>query len=95
LTLVPLLLRLRISPPVPRGPARHESAVALDPDIVETRSATVDVELTGTLTRGMTIADWSGRWGRKPNAQNGVGVDPAAFFERFIDRVGPFARRLA
>jgi purine nucleosidase len=71
------------------------AAVALDPDIVETRSATVDVELTGTLTRGMTIADWSGRWGRKPNAQIGVGVDPAAFFERFIDRVGPFARRLA
>jgi purine nucleosidase len=71
------------------------AAVALDPDIVETRSATVEVELTGTLTRGMTIADWSGRRGRKPNAQTGVGVDRAAFFERFIDRVGPFARRLA
>jgi inosine-uridine nucleoside N-ribohydrolase len=28
-----------------------------------TRAATVDVELTGTLTRGMTVTDWSGRWG--------------------------------
>ncbi|AQT83014.1 nucleoside hydrolase [Mycolicibacterium litorale] len=71
------------------------AAVALDPGLVQTRSATVDVELTGTLTRAMTIADWSRRWGREPNAHVGVDVDPAGFFDRFIDRVGPFARRLA
>ncbi len=71
------------------------AAVALDPGIVTTRAATVDVELTGTLTRGMTIADWSRRWGREPNAHIGVDVDPAAFFDRFIERVGPFAQRLA
>ena len=52
------------------------------------------VELTGTLTRGMTIADWSYRWGREPNALIGVGVDPVAFFDRFMARVGPFAKRL-
>ena len=71
------------------------AAVALDPGIIATRASTVDVELTGTLTRGMTIADWSRRWGREPNAHIGVDVDPAAFFDRFIERVGPFARRLA
>jgi purine nucleosidase len=71
------------------------AGVALDPDIVTTRAATVDVELTGTLTRGMTIADWSGRWGREPNALIGVDVDPAAFFDRFISRVGQFARNLS
>ena len=70
------------------------AAVALDPDLVRTRPATVDVELTGTLTRGMTVADWHGHWGRKPNARVGIDVDPAAFFDRFISRVGPFARRL-
>lgn len=70
------------------------AAVALDPDLIATRSAAVAVELTGTLTRGMTIADWSDRWGREPNARVGVEVDPAVFFTRFIDRVGPFARRL-
>ena len=69
--------------------------MALDPDLVQTRATPIDVELTGTLTRGMTIADWSGRWGRAPNALVGVDVDPAAFFDRFIARVGPFARRLA
>lgn len=70
------------------------AAVALDPDLVRYRQATVDVELTGTLTRGMTVADWRGHWGREHNAHIGVEVDPAAFFDRFIDRVGPFARQL-
>lgn len=71
------------------------AAVALDPGLIRTRAATVAVELTGTLTRAMTIADWSGHWGRPPNTRVGVEVDAAAFFERFIERVGPFARRCA
>jgi inosine-uridine nucleoside N-ribohydrolase len=71
------------------------AAVALEPGLVQYRPATVDVELTGTLTRGMTVADWHGRWGRGPNALVGVEVDPAVFFDRFIARVGEFARRLA
>ena len=71
------------------------AAVALDPQLIATQPATVDVELTGTLTRGMTVTDWSGRWGREPNAHIGIGVDPALFFDRFIERVGPFARRLS
>ncbi|SOX52391.1 nucleoside hydrolase, partial [Mycobacterium ahvazicum] len=66
------------------------AAVALDPELIATRSGRVDIELAGTLTRGMTVTDWR----REPNARIGVGVDPAAFFERFIERVGPFARRL-
>jgi purine nucleosidase len=70
-------------------------ATALDPQLVSTRPATVDVELTGALTRGMTVTDQSGHWGRKPNAQIGVGVDPAVLFDRFIDRVGRFAQRLS
>jgi purine nucleosidase len=68
------------------------AAVALDPELVTTRPATVEVELTGTHTRGMTVTDWSQR--REPNAHIGIEVDPAAFFDRFIDRVGPFARSL-
>jgi len=70
------------------------AAVALDPGLIRTRSAAVAVELTGTLTRGMTIADWSGHWCRVPNARVGTEVDSATFFERFIERVGPYARRL-
>jgi purine nucleosidase len=70
------------------------AAVALDPELVHCRPTAIDVELTGTLTRGMTIADWSNRWGREPNALIGVDVDPAAFFDRFIARVGAFAKGL-
>lgn len=70
------------------------AAVALDPDLVTCRASTIDVELTGTLTRGMTIADWSNRWGREPNALIGIDVDPGGFFDRFIARVGAFASRL-
>ncbi len=58
------------------------------------RETTVDVELSGTLTRGMTVADWRGHWGRPPNALVGTEVDPTAFFDRFIGRVGEFAQRL-
>jgi purine nucleosidase len=70
------------------------AAIALDPQLVVTRPVTVDVELTGTLTRGMTVTDRSGHWGRKPNALIGVGVDPEVFFDRLVDRVGLLARRL-
>ncbi|OMC20493.1 nucleoside hydrolase [Mycobacterium colombiense] len=68
------------------------AAVALDPGLVTTRPATVDIELTGTLTRAMTVTDWSDR--REPNALIGIDVDAAAFFDRFIERVGPFARQI-
>lgn len=70
------------------------AAVALDTELVRCRAAPVDIELTGTLTRGMTIADWSRRWGREPNALIGVDVDPMGFFDRFIARVGAFAGQL-
>lgn len=68
------------------------AAVALDPQLVSTRSATVDIELADTPARGVTTPDWSES--RKPNALIGVDVDPEVFFDRFIERVGPFARRL-
>ncbi|WP_280232818.1 nucleoside hydrolase [Nocardia cyriacigeorgica] len=67
------------------------AAVALDPTLARTRPATVDVELAGTLTRAMTVADWAGMWGREPNADIVIGTDPEVFFDRLIDRVGGFA----
>ncbi|WP_280216957.1 nucleoside hydrolase [Nocardia neocaledoniensis] len=71
------------------------AAVALDPTLVTTRPATVDVELTGTITRATTVADWTGMWGREPNADIVIGTDPAVFFDRLITRVGALARRLS
>ncbi|WP_281033025.1 nucleoside hydrolase [Nocardia jiangxiensis] len=68
------------------------AAVALDPGLARTRAATVEVELGGTITRGTTVADWAGMWGREPNADIVIGTDPAVFFDRLIERVGDFAR---
>jgi purine nucleosidase len=66
-------------------------AAALDPRLVTTRPVTVDVELGGGLTRGQTIADWRGHWGRPPNADVAVGADITTFLDRFIHRVGGLA----
>ncbi|WP_280418749.1 nucleoside hydrolase [Nocardia carnea] len=68
------------------------AAVALDPTLARTRPATVDVELGGTLTRGATVADWAGMWGRPPNADIVVATDPDRFFDRLITRIGDYAR---
>ncbi|MCW3158032.1 nucleoside hydrolase [Micropruina sonneratiae] len=70
------------------------AAVALDPALATTRRATVDVELAGTLTRGQTVADWRGMWGREPNADIVVDTDPEEFFRRAIERVAALARRV-
>lgn len=71
------------------------AAIALDPGLGRVRPATVDVELAGALTRGQTVADWRGMWGRPANADIVVDTDPAEFFRRTIERVGALARRLA
>lgn len=47
----------------------------------ETALAPVDVELTGTLTRGETVADWLGRWGRPANAEIIRSVDAEGFLD--------------
>jgi purine nucleosidase len=66
-------------------------AVALDPTLVETRQAAVDVETSGRLTTGATIVDWRGQWGRLANAEVAVAVDAERFRRRFfeaMDRLG-------
>ena len=66
-------------------------AVALDPTLVETRRATVDVETAGRLTTGATIADWRGQWGRLPNAEVAVAVDAERFRRMFFEAMDRLA----
>lgn len=70
------------------------AAVALGTVPYRTRPATVDVELDGRLTRGTTVADWSGMWGRPPNAEIVTGTEPDVFFDQLVASVGAFARTL-
>ncbi|MBD0861553.1 nucleoside hydrolase [Gordonia sp. zg691] len=66
--------------------------VALAPDTVTTRPARVDVELVGTLTRGMTVADerWMSPLG--PNARIATSADLDAVFDELIETIGAYAR---
>ncbi|MGI8458729.1 MAG: nucleoside hydrolase [Propionibacteriaceae bacterium] len=73
----------------------YAATVALDPAWATTRSATVEVELVGTVTRGMTVADWTGMWARPENAEIAVDTDPDAWFAHLIATIGGWARGLA
>lgn len=53
------------------------------PQLASTQTTCIDVELTGKLTRGQTIADWSGRWNRPHNAQVLASVQPQEFFQHY------------
>lgn len=68
------------SPPVhdPCAMAR-----VIDPDVMTTRRAPLDVELTGTLTQGMTVADL--RRPAPPGCHTSVGVE--LDFDRFWNLV--------
>jgi purine nucleosidase len=70
-------------------------ALALDESLGETRPGTVDVELSGRLTRGMTVVDWGGLWGRPPNADVAVSVDVERFMDELVERVAALARARA
>ena len=68
-------------------------ALALDGSLGKTRAGTVDVELDGTLTRGMTVVDWHGLWGRGPNADVAVEIDVGRFVDELVGRIATLARR--
>ncbi|HEY5277640.1 MAG TPA: nucleoside hydrolase [Coriobacteriia bacterium] len=69
-------------------------AAALEPALVRTEALTVEVELGGTLTTGETVTDWRRAWDRPPTLDVAVEGDAAAFFERFIERVGELAAQV-
>ncbi len=68
--------------------------VAIDPSFVKTEKATVDVETSGRLTAGMTVADWRGRWKRGANAEIASEVDAPRFIAAFVEAIERLAKRL-
>jgi purine nucleosidase len=67
-------------------------ALALDGSLGETRAGTVDVELDGSLTRGMTVVDWHGLWGRAFNADVAVQIDAERLLDEIVERIAVLAR---
>jgi purine nucleosidase len=60
-------------------------ARVIDPSVLTTRPAPLDVELTGRLTRGMTVADLRGPAPEGCTTQVAVGIDPARFWDLVVD----------
>ena len=66
-------------------------AAALDPSLVTAVETVVDVETTGELTTGETVADFRNSWGREPNAAVALDGRADLFMERLVVRIGGLA----
>jgi purine nucleosidase len=66
-------------------------AATLDPSLIRTEPASVDVDASGGPGDGQTIADWRHTTGRRANADVAVAGDAEAFLDRLVDRVGGLA----
>jgi len=66
-------------------------AAALDRRLVTTEALFVDVETTGELTTGMTVADRRRLTGKAPNLDVAQTADVETFLDRLIERIGGLA----
>jgi purine nucleosidase len=66
-------------------------AAALDRGLVTSEALYVDVETSGELTTGMTVADRRRLTGRLPNVDVALTADADTFLDRLIERVGGLA----
>jgi purine nucleosidase len=71
------------------------TAAALDPGLVRVRGVPVDVDASGGVADGQTIADWRGLWHQVPNVDVAVEADSGEFLRRWVDRVGRLAAERA
>lgn len=61
------------------------AAHAVTGRFLQTTALPVDVELAGTLTRGQTVADPLGRWGREPNVDVATSANAPAFIAHLLE----------
>ena len=59
----------------------------IDPTLVETRPANIEIELESRFCDGRTVVDLRGVTGRAQNAEAGVDVDAARFLELLCSRL--------
>ena len=63
------------------------NARVIDPSVLSVRPAPLDVELTGPLTRGMTVADLRAPVPPGCTTQVAVGIDRERFWDLVVDAV--------
>jgi inosine-uridine nucleoside N-ribohydrolase len=74
--------------------AVHDSTAIMAlirPEIFLGAKCRVDVETSGDITRGVTIADWANHWKKTPQTLVLKKVNSAAFKDLYIDYVSMFA----
>jgi len=74
-----------------RATALHDPAVIaylLRPTLFRGREVNVVIEMESPLTIGMTVADWWGVTGRKPNVRLMNTVDSGGIFDLLAERLG-------
>jgi inosine-uridine nucleoside N-ribohydrolase len=73
------------------APPIHDAvavAAVVEPEILKTRPMRVEIECRGELTRGETVCDLRGVWGKPPNAEVGLELDREVFFEILYRSLG-------
>jgi purine nucleosidase len=73
-----------------RAKALHDPAVIgylLRPELYEGRPVNVAIETESRLTAGMTVVDWWGVTGRKPNVRFMNSVDADAFYDLLAEKL--------
>jgi inosine-uridine nucleoside N-ribohydrolase len=76
------------APAIPDSAPVHDAlcvAHLIDPDVIATREAHVDVELRGELTRGRTVVDLRPIPLSPPNARWAYGADRGRFLDLLVD----------
>lgn len=73
-----------------RGRALHDPCVIaylLRPELFDGREVNIEIETASPLTSGMTVADWWGVTGRKPNARLMNTVDAEGLYMLLAERL--------
>ncbi|MCB2135528.1 MAG: nucleoside hydrolase [Rhodobacteraceae bacterium] len=74
-----------------QGAPLHDPCVIaylLKPELFSGRHINVEIELAGTYTQGMTVADWWRVTGREANAMFMRDIDADGFFALLTERIG-------
>jgi purine nucleosidase len=72
------------------GPPVHDPcalALVIDPTLVRCDEVFVAIETDGRWTRGATVVDVHGRFGRAPNARVAMELDVPRFWDLVVDAV--------
>ncbi|TCP49360.1 purine nucleosidase/pyrimidine-specific ribonucleoside hydrolase [Tamaricihabitans halophyticus] len=79
----------------PAPPVHDPVAVArvAEPELVSCELSRVDIELTGSYTRGATVVDRFARTGREPNARVATHLDHERFFAALLDAIRELSTR--